>query len=261
MTLTSGYSLALPVFHAVRNSDGSFEKKGEVRGTAFSIGGDYMITAAHVLTGIPTSGQDLALVGISHPEKGLMAAIVAEYEDLQCDVAILRVTYSMPDLSQCFNRFQWSSKQLNPFENVRSVGYAYGLHKVDEEETVVVRGFQGHIVSSLDRFRPVGGTGSPFSVYELSFAVPRGLSGSPLLNAQGKVIVHGVVIGNSESKMLVFSSEEKVVEESSSTFVEQYESLTLGVAVRTDQLLNLDSELLGSTVEKYLSDSDLLADK
>ena len=113
-------------------------------------------------------------------------------------------------------------------------------------------------MSRLDEFKPVGWAGSAFPVCELSFAMPRGLSGAPLLNSQGAVFVHGVVIGNSEARMLVFRSEERLTHGAVVAVVEQYEALTLGIAVEAKAVLTQTSTLLGKTIREHLVEHHLI---
>jgi hypothetical protein len=184
--------------------------------------------------------------------------MVVNVELLGSDLALLQVSFSSSELSSSFHRFPWFVGQPPVFETVRSVGYAYGIHRLDGRQSCVVRGFQGHIVSGLLEFKPIGMRGEPFEVYELSFSAPRGLSGAPLLNAVGRPVILGVVIGNSESRMLVFRSEEKVTEPDGQFSVEQYESLQLGIAVQGKVVLAKQSSLLGSSIEEHLRSQNLL---
>ncbi len=78
------------------------------------------------------------------------------------------------------------------------------------------------------------------------------------MNAQGKAVIHGMIIGNSESKMLVFRSEERDKNGDTVTAVEQYESLTLGIAITASEIIALPSKLLGSTIDEHLKDCDLM---
>lgn len=113
-------------------------------------------------------------------------------------------------------------------------------------------------MSRLTEFKPVAWAGPAFPAYELSFAAPRGLSGAPLLNTRGTVFLHGVVIGNSQSRVPVFRSEERVSDGSSATIVEQYEALTLGIAVEASTILTQTSKLLGKSVREHLADHGLI---
>lgn len=64
------------------------------------------------------------------------------------------MTYTVSGLEKCYNRFRWSLNSLNPFEPIRAIGYAYGIHRVDDRQMCVVRGFQGYDLYTV--FREVG---------------------------------------------------------------------------------------------------------
>lgn len=257
MALTSGYSITLPVFASVPATGEAYRIEGEVCGSAFALGGEYMLTARHVLVEASAGGHQ-AVVGLQAPDGFLKAARVVQSEQLDADIAILRVEFVVVGSDKWFNRFKWREPPVEPFEPIRVVGYGYGIHRVDDRQSLVVRGFQGHVVSRLNEFKPIGWAGSPFPVYELSFTTPRGLSGAPVLNTQGTVFVHGVVIGNNQSRMLVFRSEERVTEGVVATTVEQYEALTLGIAVEAKTVLAQTSTLLGKTIREHLIEHGLL---
>src|SRR3990172_4994834 len=257
--LTSGYSITLPVFRAQRREDQTFLIQTQVEGSAFPLGGEFMVTAAHVSATDSASDDATMVVGIQAPDGYFKAAEITEVEDIGADIAVLRVSFSVPESNDWFNRFKWSRSQLDPFTPVRTVRYAYGTHTIDGNTSVVVRGFHGEVVSRLNEFRPLTMKGSPFQVYELSFLAPRGLSGAPLLNAQGKVQIHGVIIGNTDTRMMVFRSQETIQEDAKTTIVEQYDALSLGVAVTADDILPRKSRLLGASVEKHLAVHELIA--
>jgi hypothetical protein len=153
-----------------------------------------------------------------------------------------------------FYKPKWRRDGVNAFEPVRAVGFPYGIHRAADGVSAVQRGFQGHIVSRLPKFKPHRWRGPDFPVYEVSFAAPRGLSGAPLMNCAGQVHVFGVVIGNHQAKMLVLESEEKISEPPGVTIIQQYESLNLGVAICADFVGGLRSSLLSSTVHEYLEE-------
>jgi hypothetical protein len=255
--LTTGYSISLPVFAASKVKGGAYLVEGEVLGSAFALGSEFMVTAGHVVDAVGSA--QVMVVGLQSPDGFFKTAVARDIERLAGDLALLRVEFVVPGSGTWFNRFKWRDEPIEPFEFVRTVGYGYGLQIVREHRSVIVRAFQGYIVARRDEFLPVGWPGEPFAVYELSFTAPRGLSGAPLLNSMGNVVVHGVVIGNSESRMLVFRSEERTTEPEALTSVEQYEALTLGVAVQSGALLNQNSSLLGGTVREHLAKNSLLA--
>lgn len=150
MALVSGYSIALPVFSAVAvpASDGdAYRPQGEVCGSAFALGGDYMLTAQHVLAEA-SAGGDEVVVGLQ-TDGFLKAARVVESEQLHAEIALLRVEFVVEGSDKWFNRLRWREGPLHTFEAVRVLGYAYGIHRVDDRESLVVRGFEGRVVSGL----------------------------------------------------------------------------------------------------------------
>jgi hypothetical protein len=257
MIPTTGYSISFPVFTTTKTAEGAYLQHGDVLGSAFSLGSVYMLTAGHVADAV---GHDQTMVvGLTSPDGFFKSAVVSQVERLGADIALLRVEFIAPGSDSWVNPITWQEKPIEPFEIVRAMGYAYGLQVVGSQRSVVIRAFQGHVVSRLKAFLPVGWSSAPFEVYEVSFAAPRGLSGAPLLTSAGHVMVHGIVIGNSESRMLVFRSEERVSEFNSMTSVEQYEALSLGIAVQASAVLNQRSELLGATIREHLAKHSLLA--
>jgi hypothetical protein len=258
MVLTSGYSVALPIFQAEINAGRITPIPTALVGSCFALGGNYMITAGHVASKFADENRTL-VVGIYRQDTGLDVAAVIELEHLGCDLAILQIDFDESHMFERFHRFGWSNVPLDPFTAVRSIGYAYGVQHVEDRQFVIVRGFQGHIVSRLSQFKPAGMMGSPFEVYELSLVAPRGLSGAPLTNVAGKAVIHGVVIGNSESQMMVFRNEERV-QSDRAQIVERYEALTLGIAVPATEVFRQTSHLFGSTVYHHLNQHGLLAE-
>jgi len=257
MDLT-GYAVALPVAIARPLPNRLFLLSSEIAGTAFSIGGDFFLTAGHVVSDLPKRDDLCLAVPIHEPGANWCTARVVDHELLSCDLAVLRLEYTVPESASWFKTFRWSQAQVAPLSHVRSVGYAYGLQTVADRKNIIARAFQGYVVARLTRFLPVGVAGPPFGVYELSFAAPRGLSGSPLFNGEGPLMIHGVVIGNSESRMTVFRSAERVDDGAKEKIIEQYEALTLGVAVQAVEILNQECQILGGTIGEHLSRHDLL---
>lgn len=137
--------------------------------------------------------------------------------------------------------------------------HPYGFYMVDDERSIIARAFSGEVACTLPRFRPPGFRGPAFSVHELSFAAPCGLSGAPLISACDPPTVKGIVIGNSSSEMRVAFETETDADGKSSHTVERVERLSLGIAVRAVQIASLGSSLLGRTVADHLRDSNLLA--
>jgi hypothetical protein len=121
---------------------------------------------------------------------------------------------------------------LSTLMAIASIGFPYGYDS--KSGAVSSRGFVGNIAATRagwDRF-----PGRP-EIYELSFAAPVGLSGAPLIILDHRVC--GVVVGNHQTKMLVFTDEERLEEGAVINRVERYEVLNLGIAVRARTILSL----------------------
>ena len=258
--MNSGYSVAFPVFLAEEVQGEPFQLTGETIGTAFALPQSYVLTAGHVGREIKAAAPRIGVVGLSDPSSpALKGARVVDVEALDGDVAVLKVAFPSVDSARWFHTLKWQQIPLNPFDQVRSMGFPYGTLRVDNKLKLVQRVFQGHVVSRIIEFKPLGAAGRPFAVYELSFAAPRGLSGAPLLNCVGSRTLHGMIIGNSESKMVVFHAEEIVKEAAATTVVEQSEVLRLGIAVTADHILGCRSDLLGGNVRGFLEATGKLA--
>lgn len=255
--LGTPYSVSFPVLLARPNQLNQFHVEGEVQGTAFSLGEDFMITAGHVVKSLELTQDQCICLGVVE-DTFLKAVRVKEFELLEKDIALLKVDYIYPGSEHWFHRLKWLDSDLNPFSIIRTMGYAYGMHRVDDHQSIVNRCFEGHIVSRLVSFKPVGSQLQPFSAYELSFLVPRGLSGAPVISSGGELVVQGIVIGNTQTRMMVFRSEERIEETNQTTAVEQYDALTLGVAVTAREVMGLDSNLLGVSIRSHLENNGLL---
>jgi hypothetical protein len=254
------YDFALPIFQAEDSGNGFFDYIGEVRGSAFRLAGNYFLTAGHVIESIPRTATDLAVIGLFDPRlQGFKGVSVDEAESLGSDIALLRVASDEPDLVAAIRCFRWDQRPLPTFSDVRSAGYAYGIHRGGDHQSLVIRGFKGHVVSTLLEFRPVGAKIDPFRVYELSFAAPRGLSGAPLYSASGPVAIHGLVIGNSETQTVVFRSVERAAEDGAMNTVEHYEALCVGIAVPAEIIMAKYSQLLGQTLREYIDNIKVLS--
>ena len=231
-----------PVLVGKRNDTGGFSLSGNVLGTCFSVGGGFCLTAGHVVSELNARQPDtVALIGMTLLEKW-NGAVVIESEVLEADIGVIR--YELSDLNfQGLPNFAWNLENLDVLATVRAVGYPYGFHMVDEERLIVARAFKGEVVCTLPRYKPPGFNGSAFSIHELSFQAPRGLSGAPLLTGSGPPKVKGVVIGNHSMEMGDSSEEER---------------LSLGIAVCAGGIASLSSSLLGRKVGEHLLDQALL---
>lgn len=249
MANDSPYSVSQAVIFAQPGPGSALEMLPDIKGTAFNIGGDFFLTAGHVVQGQPPSGQFRALA--FQRDSGFFGVRVVDAEVLSKDLGILALDSVGKGYGAHVHMLPWTeNKSWSFFEPVRSIGYGYGIQNLGGELSLVIRGFQGHLVTCLNKFRPVGSTAAPYEALELSFAAPCGLSGAPLIEKAGKLL--GVVTGNSESKMMVYHSKETLKERGETTEVERYEGLTLGIAVPSWAVVPTYSKLLGCTIGEHL---------
>jgi hypothetical protein len=180
-------------------------------------GSELFLTAAHSAQAAQRDGE-LALGRLTYPAEHGRYDLVADYEVFPGpDLALLRCPgFNAPVLPLDFER-------LGIFQPVRTFGFGLGLDP--EYLAYAPRGFAGHVVSGHQMFTWAS---QPFA-YELSFAPPVGMSGAPLVPATGPVRVSAIVTGTAE-----------IAVEGSLT--------RLGIAVSADELLRLDSRILGGPI-------------
>jgi hypothetical protein len=184
-------------------------------GTAFAVAAGLFLTAGHVLEEAERVGT-IAL-GLLTPER-IEIHQVTEHEILRAiDVGIARCPIPATVLACGFRTLSFA-------EPVAVAGWTLGP---DPEYLVVMpRVFAGSIVTRRRMFR-VGGrvlTSQPAG-YELSFGVPGGLSGAPLISGvDGKVA--GIAVGT------MTHAEDQVMKQ-------------LGIAIDIIELLRLDSQKFG----------------
>jgi hypothetical protein len=257
---TNCLQVVLPVQRAERFDGQRFGVTAEVLGTCFSVGGGYFVTAGHVLReASAVVGTKVPVVGVRDPSGGFMGLAVEDGEELGADAAILKVACADSEYKDWFLTFPWREQPLAQLEPAKTVGYAFGHHEIDGVLQIGPRAFQGYVVSRRDRFRLLGMSGPPFSVYELSFAAPTGLSGSPLFGPDMPSRVAGLVVGNTETQMCVYRSTETVSDGASVKSVSHDQLYCIGIAVQVSTLLSLRSSLLGRVLADHLRHHALLS--
>jgi hypothetical protein len=243
-----------PVLVGRRGEHGGYNVLGDILGTCFSIGGGFCMTAGHVVRELKARSSE-AIPLIATPNENTWVAVdIQDSEVLGADIGILKCL----SIIQLIPALKWDKENLKVLAGVESFGYPYGTYIVDSERMIIARAFKGEVACTLPRFKPIGFDGAAFSVHELSFQAPRGLSGAPLLNEGASGIVKGVVIGNSQSEMILSFETEKESSGEQVHSVERVERLTLGIAVRAIEIAALTSNLLEGTVSDHLSKHGLL---
>lgn len=211
-----------------------------IYGTAFSVGGNCYITAGHSIANAASENEVIG-IGFIDREKYILAE-AAQYDVApQMDVGFLRTIANI----ERAKAHPWEAESLPSLANVMASGYPFALDPMSA--SIQARSFKGYVVS---RTRINRDPANPW-VYELSFASPVGLSGAPLVALDGQLRVTGLVIGNYETKMLVFSQRETLSTEKE-MIVETYHALQLGIAIQSSELLTLDSSVLSGALAGHL---------
>jgi hypothetical protein len=177
-------------------------------GTAFFINRDGLfLTAAHVLQraadDVVANGGYIAFpIRIpGDPSKRIVARVVDwAAAPIPNDVAIGRCDKAT---ASCF--FMGGETKVWMWQDVRTVGFPDSTRNVSDEGVwhLAPRGFKGHVtrrIRATDHF-----TRPHPDLFELSFAVPTGLSGGPVVVPVGDLFdLVGVCVANSDSEVLEY---------------------------------------------------------
>jgi hypothetical protein len=200
--------------------------RAEFHGTAFCIAPHLFVTAEHVYRAAAATAGKVALGRLVPDRQQVQLVLDAEpYPDV--DLAILYC----PNLAAEILPVSFSP--LTYLNDVFAMGFAFGLELagiVGEPHVYQLRAFKGHIVTrrGLTQLRgvPPG--------YELSFVPPPGLSGAPLLVFHGdSIAVTGVILTHHTAELAG-------------------RRMDLGLAVDSEELLTLDSRLVGGSIAERL---------
>lgn len=240
----NAYRLVFPVLGGKLKPE-SFEIRAIV-GTAFSIGKGYFLTCSHVVDS--ALGFDSFALGESNISlKAWNAVPVIGYEQHKgIDVAIIHC----PMLTD-INTRKWVTPGSLPMSlAINATGFPHGLNKPGEG-SIQIRSFDGTISSKTnwDSFSE-----NP-DIYELSFPAPRGLSGSPLCT---KNKVAGVIFGNRNIEMTVFTETETNKEGDHTTVYEKVEAYRAGVAIQSISIFSKKSDILGCGIGNHLEKQGLV---
>jgi hypothetical protein len=211
-------SLAVLAGRGDRHADAFELNFGLFHGTAFCLAPDLFVTAAHVYEAARGDGEvALARLTKAHVQAQTVRDVEV-YEHL--DLALLRC----PNLGAEILPVSFAPQSF--LTEVVTYGYPFGL----EMPNYYLRAFRGHVVTRRTlTILP----GAPPG-YELSFVPPPGLSGAPLLlPVAGGEMVTGVVLKHHKAEF-------------------QDRSMELGLALDIEEVLTLDSRILGGTIAQQL---------
>lgn len=201
-------------------------QRGEFHGTAFSLAPDLFVTAAHVYEAAAESGE-VALARLGPPSQQVQLVRDAEvYPNI--DLALM----FCPNLATEIMPLNFEA--LDWLTDVFSFGYAFGLEvtaTAGEPHVYHLRAFRGHIVTRRGLTQLQGVPPG----YEVSFVPPPGLSGAALLALHGATgpVVTGIVLKHHVAELAGRRME-------------------LGLAVDTQELLTLESRLVGGSIAERL---------
>ena len=219
-------------------------------GTAFSIGNDYFLTAGHVLNGIKQHEK----FTLGFQNLGIYDFVQIEESELfeNIDIGIIKCESTFQ-----LKPYKWSLKNCPSLTKVISLGFPHGYDSKHNEINSTC--FDGYISARLLHFRTF--TGDP-SVYQLSFQVPRDLSGAPLFLNKGSddLVVNGIIVGNNTVEIPVFASREVVNDGTKEIFYEKSEAMHSGIAITAEVISKQASHLLEMNIGDYLYANGLVID-
>jgi hypothetical protein len=250
------FQIALPICKLKEKRGDTYIEEGDILGTCFSIGKGLLLTASHVIEPII---ENHGIIGVfDRKSKNMHAIPIIDLDQLGIDVSIIKVEYNPEIYDSMIHTLFWQRGQLAVFSDVATIGYPHGTNITERGIEFLPRGLKGHIVSTPNSFQRIGVTEPAFGVYELSFQIPTQLSGAPLLTISDPPRVVGMVIGNKSTKTLIFQNEEIIEEEKTKVIVQQFDSMSLGIAIRQNTLFPLYSKMLGEKIADQISKNCLL---
>lgn len=215
-------------------------------GTASYIGNAMFITAGHCLKNI--SSEEIKLV-LFYEENGYRGEEIINVEHFEeVDISLFQIADSPPNIKS----YKWANQEPVLFTEVFSCGFPHGFDA--EKHKIYSKGLKGYVhgLVSDDKFIK----GKDFLIIETSFACPRGISGSPLVEWNENKI-HGIIVGNTKNSIQVFSKRE-YIKENETYLYEVEETLNLGMAISNQSIFTLKSKILNNTIKDYLISNNLL---
>lgn len=192
---------------------------GVSHGTAFCLAPHLFLTAAHVFRAAQADGE-VALARLTPGQFQVQTVHDVEvFEDI--DVALLLCPHLGAEI------LPYNFEPLYYLVDVFAMGFPFGF----EPPFSYLRAFKGHVMTRRVLISLRGGPPG----YELSFVPPPGLSGAPLLTMlpDGSTAVTGIILQH-------YTAE----------YCER--RMDLGLALDIEELLTLDSRLVGGSIAERL---------
>lgn len=221
-----------------------------VQGTAFSIGNDFFLTAAHVIEAF--SEYDEVLLGYHNYSTGNYHSVPIEKYEIYSDLDI-GIVYAKMERKCKPHTLRWSEQTLAGLQNVTVFGYPFAFD--NSSNTISRRMFKGYIISETEFTRLPNNP----RCYELSIHCARGISGAALLSRNlSEVSVRGVVIGTQNVEIEIYKDIE--IEESTNekTINSKMETVMYGIAIHSKEIVAIKFDLLGMTLGEYLIKNKLI---
>ena len=240
----TAYNIVFPVFGGRMNDLNQFVPT-EIFGTAFYIGNNFFVTCCHTIKAAQEQG--VITLGYQNEDRTLSFAQVNSTELFEeNDSGIINAYIERAKANP------WLAQKLSMLNDVISIGYPYGFD--NDKAEVLIRSYKGHIV--LVGFYHLFNS-NPH--YEISYQVPRGLSGGPLLFLYNNAtVICGMTIGNQITEIVVNSFKEVDSINNKTTVYEKTEALHRGIAMQSISFFKTKSNLLGMTFYDYLTQNKLI---
>lgn len=217
-------------------------------GTSFYIGGNVFITAGHVVEN--SLNYKEVVLGFSRiGDKGFFRFSPIKYCEFKSDPDIGIIGARIIEAKA----FRWDLKRLPALSDVQSYGFPFGLDT--EKNLTYIRCFKGYIVSA-GRFFTFN---SKPKNYELSFHCPRGLSGAPIGTwGDPEVLIKGIVIGNVNSEIEIYSEKEVDKSNNETTFFQKMETTKFGIGIQTEEICELYFDKINMKIYDHLKANGLI---
>jgi hypothetical protein len=214
-------SLAVLTSHGEASERGILElSRAEFHGTAFALAPNLFLTAWHVYNDARAAPGKVALARLTTSQSVHFVADAEEFPAI--DVAILHC----PGLTADIRPFNFAT--MSWLDDVAAYGFAFGLTLSSGigPPIYVLRAFKGSVVTRRGLTELQGVPPG----YEVSFVPPPGLSGAPLLSLRGdRPVVKGIMLQHHTAELAG-------------------RRMDLGLALDIEELLTLDSRLVGGSV-------------
>lgn len=247
-------SFVAPIYTYKMNSEG-VPQAIQLQGSGFFLGVGTLITAAHVLINAQTEINAGRADGVCSSPRvlgndGVEQNLFIKISNPECAPHPYDIAVAITDYTVVSDR-HFNTINVAIADDVATLGYPESSVQINNGTIYVqARVHKGYVQRVVPQNRLVIGEENP-KLYELSFAVTKGMSGSPLLTTQdNKEHVVGVCVGTHSSELLDYLS--KDIEEDGTTFSEKhFRILEYGIA---HDLISLYSWSPGILKGKTLAD-------